>query len=148
MFSESLKQLNENQTQIVNSCFEKKGNFLFLGFKEKNYGLHMKLDDIKGLQNDKWLCDEIINGYMNLLKSDHNNAYIFNTIFYYELTCSGLSKVERYIHSKLNNINIFKGKDYILFPIHLPNHWVLLVVFLKLEKIVYYDSLGFNVLIY
>lgn len=79
-----------------------------------------------------------MNYYLFLIKKKNwHRIHVFNTFFFGELKkdfnkiCQNWSK----------RIDLF-SKDYVFIPIHLTNHWALVILDFKEKKITYYDSLG------
>ncbi|XP_065604470.1 sentrin-specific protease 2 [Cyrtonyx montezumae] len=106
------------------------------------FKLKVTREDIQTLSDCQWLNDEIINFYMNLLvernkKDNYPAVYAFSTFFYPKFISSGYGAVRRWTR----NVNLFKH-DIILIPIHLREHWTLVVVDVRKKTIVYFDSLG------
>jgi len=96
-----------------------------------------------------WLCSEIMNAYMVLLKereklealAQMHERHFFDTYFYPKI-----QKEVGFKHTQWTRFltyNLFDCQN-IIVPIHLANlkHWVLCVVDLKRTQILYMDSLG------
>ncbi|OXB83463.1 UNVERIFIED_CONTAM: hypothetical protein H355_006310 [Colinus virginianus] len=106
------------------------------------FKLKVTREDIQTLSGYQWLNDEVINFYMNLLvernkKDNYPALYAFSTFFYPKLISSGYGAVRRWTR----NVDLFKH-DIILVPIHLREHWTLVVVDVRKKTITYFDSLG------
>ncbi|XP_040594500.1 sentrin-specific protease 2-like [Mesocricetus auratus] len=106
------------------------------------FKLQITRGDIQTLGNGQWLNDEIINFYMNLLvKRNENQGYpalhVFSTFFYPKLNHGGYSSVKRWTRG----MNLFE-KEIVLVPIHQKVHWSLIVIDLRKQSIVYFDSMG------
>ena len=91
------------------------------------FKLRLTREDIQTLGNRRWLNDEVVNFYMNLLmergkKDNYPRVYAFSTFFYPKLLSEGYRAVKRWTR----NVNLFK-QDIILVPIHLRSHWTLVV---------------------
>ena len=67
----------------------------------------------------------------------HTDTYIFNTFFHAKLSTSDLVGVQNWRRPR----QLFE-KRLLLFPVHLQNHWCLVVVFTTDRTICLYDSLG------
>uniref|UniRef100_A0A8C4STT6 Ubiquitin-like protease family profile domain-containing protein n=1 Tax=Erpetoichthys calabaricus TaxID=27687 RepID=A0A8C4STT6_ERPCA len=83
--------------------------------------------DLQTLGHQKWLNDEVINFYMNLLitRSEQEGGlkvYAFNTFFFPKLCAGGYQAVRRWT----KGMDIFE-KDIIFVPLHLGVHWCLAV---------------------
>jgi len=99
-----------------------------------------------------WLNDEVINFYMCLLQQRDNfnieisdgrrvSSHYFNTFFINKLINKG---EYNYANAKrwTKKFNVF-SKDKIFIPVNISNtHWTIIVVFIKLKEIHYYDSMG------
>ncbi|XP_036063375.1 sentrin-specific protease 2-like [Onychomys torridus] len=106
------------------------------------FKLHITRGDIHTLKNGEWLNDEVINFYMNLLVERNNKKgypalHVFNTFFYPKLKHGGYCSVKRWTRG----IKLFE-KEIVLVPIHQKVHWSLIVIDLRKQSIVYYDSMG------
>lgn len=99
-----------------------------------------------------WLNDEVINFYMCLLQQRDNfnieisdgrrvSSHYFNTFFIDKLITKGqynYANVERWT----KKFNVFL-KDKIFIPVNISNtHWTMIVVYIKLKEIHYYDSMS------
>lgn len=113
---------------------------LFSGPKDhvlvEGFGLRLKREDMLTLSGLKWLNDEVINFYMNLLiqrsKSDNlPNVYAMNTFFYPKILSGGQVSVQ----SWTKNVDIF-SKDLLLIPIHLGLHWCIAIIDFRKKKFV------------
>uniref|UniRef100_A0A8C4SRC5 Ubiquitin-like protease family profile domain-containing protein n=1 Tax=Erpetoichthys calabaricus TaxID=27687 RepID=A0A8C4SRC5_ERPCA len=96
--------------------------------------------DLQTLGHQKWLNDEVINFYMNLLitRSEQEGGlkvYAFNTFFFPKLCAGGYQAVRRWT----KGMDIFE-KDIIFVPLHLGVHWCLAVVDFRVKEVKYYDS--------
>ena len=72
-----------------------------------NFNLTIKGRDIHKLKPEKWLNDQVINFYMNLLiergkRENFPSVYAFNTYFFKALLSKGYGHVRRW---KLNNVS-------------------------------------------
>ncbi|XP_039612283.1 sentrin-specific protease 2 isoform X1 [Polypterus senegalus] len=96
--------------------------------------------DLQTLGHQRWLNDEVINFYMNLLitRSEQEGGlkvYAFNTFFFPKLCAGGYQAVRRWT----KGMDIFE-KDVIFVPLHLGVHWCLAVVDFRVKEVKYYDS--------
>ncbi|XP_036063197.1 sentrin-specific protease 2-like [Onychomys torridus] len=106
------------------------------------FKLHITRGDIHTLKNGEWLNDEVINFYMNLLVERNNKKgypalHVFNTFFYPKLKHGGYCSVKRWTRG----IKLFE-KEIVIVPIHQKVHWSLIVIDLRKQSIVYFDSMG------
>ncbi|AXI23881.1 C-terminal catalytic domain [Cardinium endosymbiont of Sogatella furcifera] len=110
-------------------------------------GIEIRQEDLIRLKASRWLNDHIINAYMGMIhkrSEDQENVvlpkvYAFNTYFFTKLS----QKDQSYQTMKnwIKKIDLF-SYDIVLVPIHLGNHWCLVVIDLRKKTIRYYDSLG------
>jgi Ulp1 family protease len=56
------------------------------------------------LDKKKWLNDEIINQYLNLLQFLAKDVYTFHSYFYSQLVEHGYDRVKKYTHKKGKNV--------------------------------------------
>ncbi|NXG07030.1 SENP2 protease, partial [Sakesphorus luctuosus] len=113
------------------------GEILSSAFK-----LKVTREDICTLHHLRWLNDEVINFYMNLLmerskREGYPALHAFSTFFYPKLCSGGYRAVRRWTRG----VDLFR-QDLILVPIHLRVHWTLLVIDVRKKTIKYFDSLG------
>jgi len=99
--------------------------------------------DLQTLVGRKWLNDEVINFYFQLMmeRAKENPAlpqiHAFSTFLYPTVKKRGHSGVKRWTRK----VDLF-AQDIILFPIHLGVHWTLAAALVKKKEIVYLDSMG------
>ncbi|KAG2730784.1 hypothetical protein G9P44_005933 [Scheffersomyces stipitis] len=106
-----------------------------------NYQIELYFHDLKTLRDGKWLNDNIIDYYLNLImESQNQKVFGWTTHFYTTLETKGYSGVARW--AKRKKINLFEKKK-ILVPINILNtHWALAVIDNVDKSIRYYDSLS------
>lgn len=111
------------------------------------FSLNLRAGEIAALYGDKWLNDNIINYYLQMIRqrsrekrASNTPGYlkveIVNTFWYPKLATDGFSSVSRWTR----NANIF-DQDIVLVPVHLGNHWCLAVIDVRKKRVNYYDSL-------
>ncbi|NXY48538.1 SENP2 protease, partial [Ceuthmochares aereus] len=108
------------------------------------FKMNITRDDICTLQRYCWLNDEIINFYMNLVverskKEGYPAVHAFTTFFYRKLTSGGYTTVKRWTRG----VDLFK-QHVVLVPVHLTNHWTLVVIDMRKKSIKYFDSVAVN----
>ena len=117
-----------------------------------NTGAEIRRKDLLTLKPRTWLNDEVINYYMNmLLQREHRpNAVLgsnlqswFTTSFFFVKLLTGTGE---YNYANVRRwtltVDIFSS-DKVFFPINLGNtHWALLVIYLLLKELHYYDSMS------
>ncbi|XP_043270475.1 sentrin-specific protease-like [Venturia canescens] len=123
----------DNDNEINN---EKKGK------KNDNNGQQstrkVKEEDLQTLEGTRWLNDEIINSYFDLISKERTfgqRVYAMSSFFFPRLHLNGYEAVRRWT----KKINIFKY-DKVLVPVHLGNHWCLAIINFENKTIIYYDS--------
>ena len=122
----------------------------------EKFNIPIKKKHFRRLRPGKWLNDELINFYVELLKGrdrnlsakypDRKKSVYFNTFFMEKLI--GVSKsefnyenVKTWLHKKKSNTCIFEC-DKIFVPINITQtHWVLVVIFIQEKRIAYFNSL-------
>lgn len=105
--------------------------------------------DISTLYPGKWLNDEIINDYGELIaerseKANSNmlNVHFFNTFFWSTLTTLGYEGGRLDKWTTKAAVDIF-AKDVVLIPINHENkHWTAAAINFRRKRIEAYDSLG------
>ncbi|XP_076082606.1 sentrin-specific protease 1-like [Mytilus galloprovincialis] len=88
--------------------------------------------DFKTIVQRKWLNDEIINYYLNLLENDRTKS--LDVFFYSTLKKSKAIAVDRLIKAEVMNF------DMIFVPINVSNHWILCTIDTTSKTIQWYDS--------
>jgi len=123
------------------------------------FSIDMTVDKLCCLLNHTWLNDEVVNFYMCLLqvrsdrhvqRSKENPSYrpfqarsshYFNSFFMSKILEQGTYQyalVKRWT----KKFDIFE-KEKIFFPVNISNtHWTLLVLFVQVRQIHYYDSMN------
>ncbi|OAX80570.1 hypothetical protein ACJ72_05096 [Emergomyces africanus] len=104
--------------------------------------------------NGKWLNDEVINAYLELIvdyarraagnsgRHDKPKYHAFTTFFYSNLRDKGYESVRRWAtRAKIGGENLL-GMEIILVPVHDHSHWTLIVIRPTARTIEHFDSLG------
>lgn len=130
-------ELSKEPYNSINGLYKDLGKISFSTFSETIEGYEFGIEEIKILVRPRWLNDKIINTYFSLLEKHNSAVFAFSTYFYNLLVRDGYEKVAKWT----KKTNIFDYK-YILIPVHLPAHWVFVLVDIKNRGIEYYDSLG------
>ncbi|TPX78554.1 hypothetical protein CcCBS67573_g00139 [Chytriomyces confervae] len=135
---DSFPPLDEKAMNIVKSAMKQRPTPVVSGFS-----VDLMHHDFATLSPTKWLNDEIINFYGQLIMertknepSKYPKIHFFNTFFYSTLKDQGYKSVRRW--SK--KFDIF-ALDYVIIPVHLGMHWCCSVLNMKKKRIEYYDSL-------
>lgn len=108
--------------------------------------------DLRTLTHGKWLNDEIINCYLELVAAScgrsssaprsSRRCLAMTTFFYTALTGRGYDY--KRVQKWTRGVDTLAAFDLILFPIHRVCHWTLAVADVRKRKLTYYDSLGRN----
>jgi len=99
-----------------------------------------------GLAPEKQIATTIVDSYIHMVKlSDKSKeCVIFPTTFADELLRKEMKKLRTYtVNTRIvhyRNINIFT-KRAVFIPVHLPGHFVLLVIYPQMKTILYFDSI-------
>lgn len=105
-----------------------------------NFQIEIMNNDLKTLQDGRWLNDNVIDYYLNLIMDSNTKVYAWTTHFFTTLETKGYQGVARW--AKRRKLNVFE-KDIIIIPINIMNtHWALAVVDNVEKKIEYLDSLS------
>lgn len=105
--------------------------------------------DITKNGSEAYLNDELVNGYLyliqqvDIIRNPSNRTFIFNSFFMTQLIDQGYEYVHRWTRSFPNKD--LSNMEYIVMPVNVPMiHWSLILVELKIKKIKYIDSLGWD----
>ncbi|KAH8342662.1 hypothetical protein KR067_010095, partial [Drosophila pandora] len=109
------------------------------------FNMNIHRSDIRTLLGGKWLNDEVINFYMNMItdRSERRagqlpSVYAMNTFFVPRLLQNGHAGVKRWTRK----IDLF-SKDIIPVPVHCNGvHWCMAIIHMRDRTIRYYDSMG------
>ena len=104
--------------------------------------------DVDCLRPNTWLNDGVVNWYMQLLYRSSQNLqskmYPLSS-YTYELMRSEHQKNELNNYKKFLRYAkgiVFSECNYVIFPIHKPGHWCLVVAYPRKLKLAYYDPMG------
>ncbi|KAJ2505176.1 SUMO1 sentrin specific peptidase 1 [Coemansia sp. RSA 2052] len=112
------------------------------GFTAEINNVPVTAHDVDTLGDGKWLNDEVINFYMQLImsRSEKNpklpRVHAFNTFFYSTLRDQGYARVKRWTR----RIKLFE-MDLVVVPVHLGVHWCCAVIDFRAKAVIYYDAL-------
>jgi len=107
------------------------------------FNIDITRGDLKTLAACKWLNDNVINTYMDMIAERSRKVpglprvHVFTTFFYPKFLKEGYSNV---LKRWTRKVDIFSF-NLLLFPIHLGIHWCLAAVDFRSKTIRYYDSL-------
>ncbi|NXF35907.1 SENP2 protease, partial [Nyctibius bracteatus] len=108
------------------------------------FKLEVTRESMCTLRNFQWLDDEVINFYMKLLmersnKEGYPKVHVFSTFFYPKLISAGYDAVRRWTRG----VDLFSC-DVILVPVHMREHWTLVVIDTREKTVKSFDSLGIS----
>ncbi|XP_068277104.1 sentrin-specific protease 2 [Nyctibius grandis] len=108
------------------------------------FNLEITRESICTLRECRWLNDEVINFYMNLVmerskKEGYPTVHVFSPSFYPKLISAGYDAAKRWTRG----VDLFSC-DIILVPIRSREHWALVAIDIREKTVKYYDSLGRN----
>jgi hypothetical protein len=137
-----IPELTGAQLQLVADALSTEGGVVMNEIRNIPITVH----DLKCLQPQQWLNDEVVNAIIELINSAKTNYsrhcyHVMNSNFFAKLVEGGTPnhlKVARWT----KGINVF-ALDRLCIPIHLnQNHWALAVINMAEECFEYFDSLG------
>ncbi|KAE8669636.1 Ubiquitin-like-specific protease 1A [Hibiscus syriacus] len=148
--SELFYPLTKEEMAEVSHAFSARNKKRVL-VSHENSSIDIRGEVLQCLKPDKWLNDEVINLYLELLKERENRepkkflkCHFFNTFFYKKLVNpeSGYNykAVKRCTSQRKLGYCLFDC-DKIFVPIHKDVHWCLAVINKKYQKFQYLDSL-------
>ena len=112
----------------------------------KGFNIEIRPKDLKTLESNNYLNDEIINFYFGMIVRRSANVYAFNTFFMGYLL-EGEGRTRRYNYNRVSrwskHFDPFE-LDKLFVPIHLPLHWTFIIIHFQTKAIHYYDSLHCN----
>jgi len=147
--------LSTEELAKVNDILMKSSNTLLTD----KFGITMTEKKLSCLKPCTWLNDEVINFYMCLLQErdaklvdlsygGKKSSHYFNSFFMTKLFTEKQLYNYKAVSKWTKNINIFQ-KDKIFIPLNIRNtHWTMIVVYIQLKQIHYYDSLDGNGQVY
>ncbi|KAL1225292.1 putative ubiquitin-like-specific protease 1B [Cardamine amara subsp. amara] len=142
--------LKEDEVAEVKSAFSPKNRLKVL-VSHENSNIDIRGETLQCLMPTRWLNDEVINLYLELLKERETRdpqkyfkCHFFNTFFYVKLvSASGYNyeAVRRWTTQRKLGYELIDC-DIIFVPIHGSLHWTLAVINIKEHKFMYLDSLN------
>jgi len=150
--SELFKRLTEEEENEVRDCFDAGGPSSKVLVLHQPSNIEVSKEKFQCLRRGRWLNDEVINLYLELLKEREKRepkrflkCHFFNTFFYKKLACGkngyDYKSVKRWTtHRKLGYELI--ECDKIFVPVHKDVHWCLAIINMKENTFQYLDSLG------
>ncbi|CCG20591.1 Ulp2 SUMO deconjugation enzyme [Candida orthopsilosis Co 90-125] len=133
-----IEPLNESQLTKVNQAWQSNPRSICIN----RYNIDISFADLQTLRDGRWLNDNIIDFYLNLVMKRNSKVFIWTTHFYSTLASRGYSGVARW--AKRKKIDLFT-MDKVIVPVNISNtHWALAVIDNLQKTITYYDSLDFN----
>lgn len=106
------------------------------------YSIDISVRDLQTLYYGRWLNDNVMDFYFNLITDKTDSCFGWTTHFFTTLQQRGYQGVARWSKRKKVNVNT---TNLILIPINIMStHWALAVVDNEYKTITYYDSLSSN----
>ncbi|KAI3403776.2 hypothetical protein KGF56_003411 [Candida oxycetoniae] len=131
----AVQKLTDEQLKQVYQAWESNPRKLYV----VKYSIELVAGDIQTLKDNRWLNDNAIDFYINLIMQEIPRIFGWTTHFYTTLEERGYKGVERW--AKRKKLDLFT-MEKILVPVNIHNtHWALAVIDNKEKSIVYYDSL-------
>lgn len=135
LLSSKITTLTPDQLQKVNNIWKTRGNAVVVS----KFQIDITVGDLKTLQDGKWLNDNIIDFYLNMITASEPKVYVWTTHFFTTLQSKGYQGVARW--AKRKKLNLF-DLDIVLVPINVLNtHWALACINNVDATIQYIDSL-------
>ncbi|KAG5420976.1 hypothetical protein I9W82_000066 [Candida metapsilosis] len=136
--TKKIEPLNESQLLKVNQAWKSNPRSICI----TQYSIDITFADLQTLRDGRWLNDNIIDFYSNMVMEKNPKVFIWTTHFYSNLASRGYSGVARW--AKRKKIDLFT-MDKVIVPINISNtHWALAVINNITKAITYYDSLNFS----
>ncbi|KAK6460131.1 hypothetical protein DFJ63DRAFT_262625 [Scheffersomyces coipomensis] len=110
------------------------------GVFASKFQIELYNQDLTTLRDGRWLNDNVIDYYMNLIMEKSNQkVFGWTTHFFSNLESKGYQGIARW--GKRKKLNLFE-KDMVIVPINVMNtHWALAVINNLTHSIQYFDSL-------
>lgn len=106
------------------------------------YSIDISIRDMQTLYYGRWLNDNVMDFYFNLITDKIDSCFGWTTHFFTTLQARGYQGVGRWSKRKKVNVNT---TNLILIPINIMStHWALAAVDNEYKTITYYDSLSSN----
>lgn len=103
-------------------------------FVAQTEGICLQKRDFKILLESKWLNDNIVVSYLNLVKS--SATFVFDSIILQKICELGIENSNYLLHAL-----DLSGNDQVIFPINKNrNHWVVCFANMKTFEVLHYDS--------
>lgn len=106
------------------------------------YSIDITVRDLGTLCDGRWLNDNVIDFYLNMVSEKYPDVYCWTTHFFSTLKQKGYQGVARW--AKRRKVNVTE-KNLVVVPINIMStHWAMSVIDNKAGTISYYDSLASN----
>ncbi|KAI5948828.1 hypothetical protein KGF57_005226 [Candida theae] len=134
-----IEPLTDSQLTKVNQAWQSGSRSICI----TRYNIDLTFADLQTLKDGRWLNDNVIDFYLNMvMKQNPKKIFIWTTHFYSTLASRGYNGVARW--AKRKKIDLFT-MDRVIVPINISNtHWALAVIDNVAKTITYYDSLTFG----
>jgi hypothetical protein len=140
--------LDQDSLQLVEKYWNTRGRHNDGQIIGTAFKVDVQVGDIKTLSDGAWLNDNVIDFYLSLVTEKANSegkckSFAFSTHFYSKLDSpAGYKSVARWAKRKGIDVTTV---DYVFVPINRNgNHWCLVVINNKQQKLQYYDSMNGN----
>lgn len=104
------------------------------------FSIDITVRDLGTLNDGRWLNDNIIDFYLNMVTEKYSQVYCWTTHFFTTLKSKGYQGVARW--AKRRKVNVAE-KSLVIVPINIMStHWAVAVIDNDAATISYYDSLA------
>ncbi|KAJ1297178.1 hypothetical protein BS78_01G357800 [Paspalum vaginatum] len=150
--SELFKPLTAEEEKEVHDGFYSRGPSTKVLVLHEPSNIEISKEKFQCLRPGRWLNDEVINLYLELLKERERRepkkflkCHFFNTFFYKKLACGkngyDYKSVKRWTTQRKLGYDLIEC-DKIFVPVHKDVHWCLAIINMKENTFQYLDSLG------
>ncbi|TKV96168.1 hypothetical protein SEVIR_9G411700v4 [Setaria viridis] len=150
--SELFKPLTDEEEKEVRDCFHARGPSSKVLVLHEPSNIEVSKEKFQCLIPGRWLNDEVINLYLELLKEREKRepkrflkCHFFNTFFYKKLACGkngyDYKSVKRWTTRRKLGYDLIECNK-IFVPVHKDVHWCLAIINMKKNTFQYLDSLG------
>lgn len=150
--SELFKPLTAEEENEVHGGFHSRGPSSKVLVLHEPSNIEVSKEKFQCLRPGRWLNDEVINLYLELLKEREKKepekflkCHFFNTFFYKKLACGkngyDYKSVKRWTTRRKLGYELIEC-DKIFVPVHKDVHWCLAIINMKENTFQYLDSLG------
>ncbi|WPK27695.1 hypothetical protein PUMCH_005092 [Australozyma saopauloensis] len=128
--------LSSQQLQVVNNFWSARQNSPVVSA----FSIDISTRDLGTLADGRWLNDNIIDFYLNMVTERYPGVYCWTTHFFTTLKSKGYQGVARW--AKRRKVNVTE-KSLVITPINIMStHWAVAIIDNEAATISYYDSLA------